>query len=147
MTFAVLCNFLASIGSEIDPDLPSSEDAPISDDKQGKNQKLAKYQNVVAVAQLASAFSTDTALLFLYEGMSDANWPNRLAYLMVKAIKKQYMPNNLISKVELQQELNAVRMKKNDDPAELFNQLSEIKVKFNKPKQPAIGRMNLLRWW
>ena len=42
MTFAVLCNFLASIGSEIDPDLPSSEDAPISDDKQGKNQKYPK---------------------------------------------------------------------------------------------------------
>ena len=127
MTFAVLCKFLASIGDEIDPDLPSSEDAPIGDHERGKNQKRAKYQNVVAVTQLASAFSTDTALLFLYEGMSDAKWPNGLAYLMVKAIKKQYMPNGLILKVELQQ-------------AELFNQLSEIKVKFNQPGQLAIEK-------
>ena len=42
MTFVALCNFLASFGDEIDPDLPLSEDAPISDNEKGKNLKWAK---------------------------------------------------------------------------------------------------------
>ena len=88
VTFAALCNFKASIDDKIDPELLSSETAPMVDDKQGKIEKRAKYQNVVAVAQLAMAFSTDTAMLFLYKGMSNPDWPNGLAYLVGKTIKK-----------------------------------------------------------
>ena len=138
VTFAALCNFEALIEDEIDPELLSSGTAPLGNDKQGKIKNWAKYQNVVAIAQLAMAFSTDTAMPFLHKGMANQNWPKGVAYLVVKAIKTQYVPNNLILKVELHQKLNAVRMKKNDDPAELFNQISAIKVKSNKPGQAMI---------
>jgi hypothetical protein len=53
--------------------------------------------------------------------MTDTDWPIGLAYLVVKALKKEYMPEDTISKVELRRMMNNIKMKKSADPVDLFN--------------------------
>jgi hypothetical protein len=62
-------------------------------------------------------------------------WPGGLAYLVVVALHAKYMPDDIITKVELRQMLSKVKMKKDDEPSILFEQLSAIENRFNKPGQ------------
>jgi hypothetical protein len=55
--------------------------------------------------------------------------------LVVAALKVKYMPDDVITKVELRQMLAKVKMKKDDEPSILFEQLSAIENRFNKPGQ------------
>jgi hypothetical protein len=54
------------------------------------------------------------------------DWPGGLAYLVVQGFMKKYRPVDTISKVEIQQQLNRITMKRGLDPALLFEQLSTI---------------------
>jgi len=58
-------------------------------------------------------------------------WPNGLAHLVVAALFKKYQPQDTITRVELRQRLNQVRMKKGQDPVTLFDQISSIKNMYN----------------
>jgi hypothetical protein len=49
----------------------------------------------------------------------------------VSGLNKKYNPQDTISRVELRQRLSAIRMKKNLDPATLFEQIRSIKNRFN----------------
>jgi hypothetical protein len=59
------------------------------------------------------------------------DWPNGLAWMVMKELNKKYFPKDLVSKNELRRAVNAVSMKKEDDPAILFEQISAIENKFN----------------
>jgi hypothetical protein len=59
------------------------------------------------------------------------DWPNGLAWMVMKQIHTKYFPKDLVSKIELRRALNGVSMKKEDDPALLFEQISAIENKFN----------------
>ena len=50
---------------------------------------------------------------------------------MVAALAKKYQPQDTITRVELRQKLNKIKMKKNEDPAKLFEQISQIENKYN----------------
>jgi hypothetical protein len=43
------------------------------------------------------------------------------------------MPEDTISKVELRRMMNNIKMKKSADPVELFNQISAVKVRYERP--------------
>jgi hypothetical protein len=45
----------------------------------------------------------------------------------VAALKAKYMPDDVITKVELRQMLGKVNTKKDDEPSIIFDQLSAIK--------------------
>jgi hypothetical protein len=70
---------------------------------------------------------------FLDEDMTNPDWPSGLAYLVVKALKHKYMPEDTISKVELRRRMNGIKIKKGSDHVELFNQISAVKVRYERP--------------
>jgi hypothetical protein len=107
----------------------------IAVDDAGALIKKVKERNQVAFAQLTMAFTTEAATTFIYEGMTDTDWPSGLAHLVVKALMKKYMPEDTISKVELRRMMNNIKMKKNADPVELFNQILAVKVRYERPRQ------------
>ena len=51
--------------------------------------------------------------------------------MVVDALFNKYVPQNLVSKIELRRALNSVIMKKEEDPANLFEAISGIKNKYN----------------
>ena len=106
---------------ETEVDETSDTDAPI---------RAAKKRNAVAMANLTMAFTTDEAMSLVYDAAS-TDWPAGLAWKIMLAMKKKYQPDDTISRVELRRQLNSVAMKRNEDPATLFEQLSGIKNRYN----------------
>jgi hypothetical protein len=54
-----------------------------------------------------------------------------MAHLVMSALVKKYQPQDTITRVELRQQLSAERMKSNEDPATLFEQLSSKENRYN----------------
>jgi hypothetical protein len=117
----------------METDIPVTEATGGADGDAGAPVRKAKERNLVAFVQLTMALTTKGAMTFIYEGMTDVEWPIGLAYLVVLALKKKYMPDDTISKVELRRMMNGISMKKNADPVELFNQISAVKVRYERP--------------
>jgi hypothetical protein len=85
----------------------------------------AKKRNDIAMANLTMAFTSEITMGLVYKAQTE-EWPGGLAHLVVAALKAKYMPNDVITKVELRHILSKVKMKKDDKPSILFEQLSAI---------------------
>jgi hypothetical protein len=113
--------------------MPATEAAAIAVTDDGELTKKAKEPNQLEFAQLTMAFMTETAMTFIYKDMTDPSRPSGLAYSVVKALQRKHMPEDTISEVELRRRMNGIKMKKGSDPVELFNQISAIKVRYERP--------------
>ena len=60
-------------------------------------------------------------------------WHGGLSYLVVQGLMKKYQPTAIISKVEMRQQLNRIKMRKGTDPALLFEQFSSIEEQYLAP--------------
>jgi hypothetical protein len=76
------------------------------------------------------AFTTEALMGMIYKART-TDWPNGLAWMVMKQIHTKYFPKDLVPKIEIRRALNGVSMKKEDDPALLFEQISAIENKFN----------------
>jgi hypothetical protein len=94
----------------------------------------AKKRNAIAMANLTMACTSAMTMGLVYEAQTE-EWPGGLAHLVVAALKAKYMPDDVITKVELRQMLSKVKMKKDKEPSILFEQLSVIENRLNKPGQ------------
>jgi hypothetical protein len=51
-----------------------------------------------------------------------------VCFMVMNAVKKNYMPQDMITKVEFCQELLRIKMNGKADPSTLFEQLAKIKL-------------------
>jgi hypothetical protein len=134
--FATVCRFASALGTTIDPAMPATEATVLATDAAGIRHQEAKEANYAAMAQLTMAFTTEAAMTFIYDGMTDVDWPSGLAFMVINAIRHKHLPNDTIAKVELRRMLNGIKMKKTEDPVVLFNQIAAVKVRYNRPGAP-----------
>eukprot|EP00957_Ditylum_brightwellii_P197188 15023413-Ditylum_brightwellii.AAC.1 len=59
------------------------------------------------------------------------DWPSRLAQKIVVALHEKFVPQDMVTKIELSHALNSVIMKKKDDPGVLFEQTSDLQNRYN----------------
>ena len=130
--FASVQGFASALSDQAESDLPATEATPLATGDAGDNQRATIKRNNLAVANLTMAFQTDALMGLVYKACDD-DWPAGQAWKIVGALKHKYMPDDRISRVELRKALTSVTMRKDDDPAKLFEQLSAIENKFNKP--------------
>jgi hypothetical protein len=129
--YATVHKFAAALKDGGEATLPKKEEDAIDETKdEGKLQAAAKKRNEVAMANLAMAFTTDGLMNLVYKAMTE-DWPSGKAHLVVEALFKKYKPQDTVTRVEVRQMLNRVSMKRNDDPAVLFESLSKIENKYN----------------
>ena len=107
---------------------PASQDAfdamdPSDADYDKYKAKLER--NSEAVAQLLMALDSDSLLNKIYEAQ-DNEWPEGMAWKIMKSLDEEFHPGDCISGVELKRKLNKVSMKKKDHPKVLFEQLAKI---------------------
>jgi hypothetical protein len=95
-----------------------------------KKKIAAKKQNAVAMANLSMAFTSESTMGMVYKAMT-TDWPNGLAHLVIKGLFKKYQPQDMVTRVELQQMLNKIGMKKDADPATLFEQIASVENCYN----------------
>jgi hypothetical protein len=89
--FPTVCRFTAALGAVIDPAMPATKATGIPDTDPGKVEQAANNVNYAAMAQLAMAFTTEAAMTFIYDGMTDVDWPNGLAFMVINAIKHKHL--------------------------------------------------------
>ena len=95
--YAMVYKFRKAIKDTADPDLPSSEDAPIDESTAyGKKQAAAKRRNNVAMANLTMAFSSEELMGLIYRSYS-TEWPSGLAYKVVQGLFKKFQPQDTIT--------------------------------------------------
>jgi hypothetical protein len=132
VAFATVYKFVEAINKDApDPSMPAS-DAEILDenDDADKIKIAAKKRNSVAMANLSMAFTSEGTMGLVYKAMTTA-WPNGLAHLVVRALFEKYQPQDTMTRVELRQRLNKISMKKDTDPATLFEQVATIENRYN----------------
>jgi hypothetical protein len=114
--------------------MPVSDDVTVDATTHPQVAK-AKKRNAIAMSNLTMAFTSKMTMGLVYKAQTE-EWPGGLAYLVVEALKAKYISDDVITKVELRQMLGKVKMKKDDEPSILFEQLSAIiENRFNKPGQ------------
>ena len=129
--YARVYKFASAAKRVRDSNLPLREDETIDvTTDPGKQRAEAKRANDVCMANLTMAFTSEKLMGLVYKATTTA-WPSGQAYLVIDALFKRYVPQDLISKVELRREVNKVSMKKEEDPANLFEALSAIENKYN----------------
>eukprot|EP00957_Ditylum_brightwellii_P067807 5146976-Ditylum_brightwellii.AAC.1 len=74
---------------------------------------------------------TAEGLIETIYGAITTKWPTGKACLVVVALQKKYAPKDLVSKIEMKHELNAITMKKVENPAYLFKKISELENCYN----------------
>ena len=99
----------------------------------GKSADKAKKRNALAMANLTTAMKTNEAMSVVYESYT-AEWPQGLAHLVMKELDKTHAPKDTITRVELKKRLNKVKMKRDDNPQTLFEQIANIKNQYLDPK-------------
>ena len=132
VAYATVYKFVEAINKDApDPSMPAS-DAELLDETvdADKTKIAAKKRNAVAMANLSMAFTSEGTMGLVYKAMTSA-WPNGLAHLVIKALFKKYQPQDTVTRVELRQMLNKIGMKKNADPATLFEQIASIENRYN----------------
>jgi hypothetical protein len=128
MAYASVHQFTQALKTGGETTMPASDDVTVDATTHPQVVK-AKKRNAIAVANLTIAFTSKMTMGLVYKAQTE-EWPGGLAYLVVAALKA---PDDVITKVELRQMLGKVKMKKDDEPSILFEQLSAIENRFNKP--------------
>ena len=128
--YAVVHKFMLALQIGGEAVMPDSAATVLAADAAGIRAAAAIQRNAVAMATMTMAFSTEGSMGLVYKAIT-VEWPGGLAHIVVASLFKKYQPQDTITKVELRQMLNKVSMKKNDDPATLFDQISTIKNKYN----------------
>ena len=134
--YATVHRFAKAVSKDVpDADMPLSE-AEVLDESTdaGKKRIAAKRRNAVAMASLSMAFTSEGTMGLVYKAMS-ADWPNGLAHLVIKGLFKKYQPEDTVTLVELRQMLNKISMKKDSNPATMFEQIASVENRYNTAKR------------
>jgi hypothetical protein len=126
--FAMMENFSSALGFNGDPGMPAKHDDVIDDaTTKGNAQMKAKKASMRAVSYYTMAMKS-VRLMAVINKSKTVEWSVGLAWKINESLIKKYRPNDIVAQAEMRQRLNAVSMKKNEDPATLFEQLSEIET-------------------
>jgi hypothetical protein len=124
--FATVHRFVLALSDKDKADLPDKEEEVLDEnDVEGKKKIAARKRNAVAMADYSMAFSCESSLGMIFKSITP-NWPTGKASIVTTLLKAKHMPNDTMTRVELRQEMNKIKMKKNDDPATLFEQISSV---------------------
>jgi hypothetical protein len=77
----------------------------------GKKMLAAKKRNEVAMANFTMAFTTEGVMGLVYRALT-TDWPSGLAMVVDQGLLKKYRPLDIVSLVELRQQMNKVSMKR-----------------------------------
>jgi hypothetical protein len=107
--------------------LPSKEEGAFDtiDTRVAAAQEAAVKKNHEAVLAFVMAFTSDQCMAVYYATQSD-DWPNGVAWKIAKRIRDEYQPNDRIALVEYRTMLSEVKMKDNDEPKVMFDQIANI---------------------
>jgi hypothetical protein len=124
--FSKAYKFRSAIDDKKEYDLPDKEESQPGDTTA---QEEARERNNTAVYYLNVAFESGESMKFIYKGFT-MNYPNGLAYLVIKALKKKFKPQDATSNLEFTQALMRIKMQPKENPSTLFTQISALQNRY-----------------
>ena len=125
--------FTQAIGTTKNVNLPDREDETLDETVAAEQLKiLARRKNLVAMANLTLAMTTEGTMTLVYDAYS-AEWPSGEAHKVVAALLKRYMPQDTMTKVELSTKLAQISMTKKQNSSTIFEQIASIRNKYSTP--------------
>lgn len=128
--FAVLEDFSEAIQKTAESDLPAKASDAIQSGDDGKEARAAKKRNQRAFYYLTMAFQTE-GLISKIHAAKTQEYPEGLAWMVIAALEKEYRPNDLLSRVDLRADMNKVRLRVNDEPTKLKEQICWLQNHYN----------------
>jgi hypothetical protein len=98
-------------------------------DVNNKSAIEAMARNEKALSDLAVAFTTSKAMVHFHKAAS-TEWPDGLACNVVKSLLWKYQPQDIISAIEYENALGSFKLKKGQDPTELFDHITEVNTQY-----------------
>ena len=114
-----------ALGEAIDPNMPDSSASVIGKDATGKLQAAAVKTNKKAMAYLALAFDNMKLLRLIIKAKTE-EWPEGEAWKVMQFLAKKYRPDDLQARVELRKRLLNLKLRFDQDPSDLFDELAAI---------------------
>jgi hypothetical protein len=124
--------FSQALGSTAEKDLPvMQKDAEGLDSSDSANKAAieAIAPNEKALSNLAVAFTTSKAMVHYHKATTE-DWPDGLACNVVKSLLKKYRPQDIISGIKYENALRSFKLKKGQDPTELFDHITEVNTQY-----------------
>ena len=129
--YATVHKFVKALQTKDEVDLPAKENEELHEAEDDDLKKIAaRSRNAVAMANCAMAFTCETTLGIIFKAIS-ADWPTGKSSRVTDLFLKKYKPEDIMPRVELRQELNKIKLKKNPDPSGLFEQISTVQNRYN----------------
>jgi hypothetical protein len=119
-------NITEALGTRLNADMPQNSKHILNpaEDKD-KIMIVASKANKRAMAYYALAFKTMKLLRLITKAKTD-EWPSGEACKVKKALMAKYRPDDVLTVSELKKRLNAVALKGNQDPPDMFEELAAI---------------------
>jgi hypothetical protein len=119
-------NITEALGTKLNTDMPQNS-KHILNPVEDKDTKMivASKANKRAMAYYALAFKTMKLLRLITKAKTD-EWPGGEAWRVKKALMAKYRPDDVLTVSELKKRLNAVALKGNQDPSDMFEELATI---------------------
>jgi hypothetical protein len=124
--------FSQALGSTPEKDLPVMQeptDKLDSSDVDNKKAIEAMARNEKALSNLAVAFTTSKAMVHHHKAAC-TEWPDGLACNVMKSLLKKYQLQDIISGIEYENALRSFKLKKGQDPTELFDHITEVNTQY-----------------
>jgi hypothetical protein len=129
--FATVYRFVEALRDADEASLPAREDTALDEAVPAEKLSIpARKRNAVAMANYSMAMTAESNLGMIFKAIT-AEWPAGKASIVTRLLKAKYMPQDTMTPVELRQELNKIKMKKNEDPAALFEHISSVTNRYN----------------
>jgi hypothetical protein len=141
--FAEVEGIIDALGPELNPKIPRSSKVvlgPAEDDD--KPKMVARKSNKRAMAYFPLEFKTMKLLRLITKAKTEA-WPGGEAWKVKKALSEKYRPVDVLTVSELKKRLNAVSLKGNQDPLDMFEELAAIEHAYLETKA-ILGSQDLI---
>ena len=128
--YARVYKFSEALGDALEADMPANHTTTIDETTpQGQRQAAAVKRNDTAVSVLTVALKTKSCIVHVLKAKTTA-WPEGEAHLIVASFKKKYQPGNITALSSQSQELQAIFIEEDEDPATLFGQLTLVESQY-----------------
>ena len=105
IAYVVVYGFATIVRKTRDTNFPSGKDTVInSATTEGKKQQKAKNMNMIEIANIIMDFWSESLIGVVYQERT-TKWPSGLAHMVVDALFKKYILQDLVSKIDLRRTL------------------------------------------
>ena len=119
------------LSPSFDTELPATEAKVLTSSDEDKKKELARKKNTKVMQALVMGMKEKQMLNAIELSKTD-EWPSGKAWRVFEQLDEDFWPDTELAGIEMNDELQELRLKKTDDPRDLVHAIAAIEVRFKK---------------